>query len=74
MLGGYVGATTLGVMLGGMRSPGLRQAAIRLGLLAGYAVISGLLGALLIGPALTSPEAQRAAQVVGTAAEGSLAS
>jgi hypothetical protein len=52
MLGGYVGATTVALMLGGMRSPGLRQAAIRLGLLAGYAVISGLLGALLIGPVM----------------------
>jgi len=52
MLGGYVGATALALVLGGMRSPGLRQAAIRLGLLAGYAVISGLLGALLIGPAM----------------------
>jgi hypothetical protein len=52
MLGGYLGATAVGVMLGGMRSPGLRQAAVRLGLLAGYAVISGLLGALLIGPVL----------------------
>ena len=52
MLGGYVGATAVGMMLGGMRPPGLRQAAIRLGLLAGYAVISGLLGALLIGPAM----------------------
>jgi hypothetical protein len=52
MLGGYAGATVLGVMLGGMRSPGLRQAGIRLGLLAGYAVISGLLGALLIGPVM----------------------
>jgi hypothetical protein len=52
MLGGYVGATAVALMLGGMRSPGLRQAAIRLGLLAGYAVISGLLGALLIGPAM----------------------
>jgi hypothetical protein len=52
MLGGYVGATALGIMLGGMRSPGLRQAAVRLGLLAGYAVISGLLGALLIGPVM----------------------
>ena len=45
-------ATPVGVMLGGMRSPGLRQAAIRLGRLAGYAVLSGLLGVLLIGPAL----------------------
>ena len=52
VLGGYAGATVLGVMLGGMRSPGLRQAGIRLGLLAGYAVISGLLGALLIGPVM----------------------
>ncbi|MGH3190712.1 MAG: hypothetical protein ACRDOL_26310, partial [Streptosporangiaceae bacterium] len=52
MLGGYVGATTVALMLGGTRSPGLRQAAIRLGLLAGYAVISGLLGALLIGPVM----------------------
>jgi hypothetical protein len=52
MLGGYVGATTLGLMLGGVRSPSLRNAATRLGLLAGYAAISGFLGALLIGPAL----------------------
>jgi len=52
MLGGYVGATALALVLGGMRSPGLRQAAIRLGLLAGYAVISGLLGVLLIGPVM----------------------
>lgn len=52
MLGGYVGATALAIVLGGMRSPGLRQAAIRLGLMAGYAVISGLLGALLIGPVM----------------------
>jgi hypothetical protein len=52
MLGGYVTATAVGVMLGGMRSPGPRQAAIRLGLLAGYAVLSGLLGVLLIGPAM----------------------
>ncbi|HUN30449.1 MAG TPA: hypothetical protein VMU95_00400 [Trebonia sp.] len=50
MLGGYVGATALAMVTGGMRSPGLRQAAVRLGLLAGYAVVSGLLGALLIGP------------------------
>jgi len=52
MLGGYVGATTVALVQGGMRSPGPRQAAIRLGLLAGYAVISGLLGALLIGPVM----------------------
>ena len=35
-----------------MRGPGLRSTAIRLALLAGYAVISGLLGALLIGPVM----------------------
>src|SRR5499427_917450 len=52
MLGGHMAATPVGVMLGGMRSPGLRQAAIRLGRLAGYAVLSGLLGVLLLGPAL----------------------
>ncbi len=52
MLGGYVGATTLGAVMGGMRSAGLRQAAIRLSLLAGYAVASGLLGVLTVGPAL----------------------
>jgi hypothetical protein len=51
MLGGYVGASALGIMLGGMRGPGPRQAAVRLALLAGYAVSSGLLGALLTGPA-----------------------
>ena len=52
MLGGYVGATVLGLMLGGMRSTSIRQAAQRLTLLAGYAVASGLLGALLVGPVM----------------------
>ena len=52
MLGGYIGATTLGVMLGGVRPSGLRDAAARLGLLGGYAVISGFLGAWLIGPVM----------------------
>jgi hypothetical protein len=52
MLGGYVGATAVALVLGGIRPPGLRQAAIRLGLLAGYAIISGLLGVLLIGPVM----------------------
>lgn len=52
MLGGYVGATALGAVMGGMRSSGVRQAAIRLGLLAGYAGVSGLLGVLVIGPAM----------------------
>ena len=52
VLGGYVGATVLAVLLGGPRSPSLRNALLRLGLLAAYAAISGLLGALLIGPAL----------------------
>jgi hypothetical protein len=52
MLGGYVGATLLALMLGGPRSSNLRNALLRLGLVAAYAAISGLLGALLIGPAL----------------------
>ena len=52
MLGGYAGATVLAVMPGGPRSPSLRTALARLGLLAAYAAMSGLLGALLIGPAL----------------------
>jgi hypothetical protein len=52
MLGGYVGATTLGFLLGGVRIPSLRNAVTRLALLAGYAAISGFLGALLIGPAM----------------------
>jgi hypothetical protein len=52
MLGGYVGATVLGFTLGGMRSSGVRHALLRLSVLAVYAVCSGLLGALLIGPAL----------------------
>jgi hypothetical protein len=52
MLGGYVGATALGLMLGGFRSPSLRDAATRLALLAGYAAISGFLGVLLVGPAM----------------------
>jgi hypothetical protein len=52
VLGGYVGATVLGLTTGGMRSRSVRQAAARLGLLGGYAVASGLAGALLFGPAL----------------------
>jgi len=52
VLGGYVGATVLGLASGGMRSASLRQAAGRLGWLAGYAAASGFAGALLFGPAL----------------------
>jgi hypothetical protein len=52
MLGGYVGATVLSFMIGGMRSGSLSHALLRLGLLAGYAVCSGLLGTLLIGPVM----------------------
>jgi hypothetical protein len=52
VLGGYVGATVIGVVFGGVRSPSLRQVAIRLALLAGYAAVSGLLGVLLFGPAM----------------------
>jgi hypothetical protein len=52
VLGGYVGATVLGLTTGGMRSRSVREAAARLGLLGGYAVASGLAGALLFGPVL----------------------
>jgi len=52
VLGGYVGATVLALAGGGMRSRDPRQAAGRLGWLAGYAVASGFAGALLFGPAL----------------------
>jgi hypothetical protein len=52
VLGGYVGATVLALASGGMRSRSLRQAAGRLGWLAGYAAASGFAGALLFGPAL----------------------
>ena len=52
ILGGYAGATVLGVTFGGVRSPSLRQVALRLALLAGYAVVSGLLGALVFGPVM----------------------
>jgi hypothetical protein len=50
VLGGYIGATALGMMMGGVHCTSLRQTALRLGLLAGYAVLSGLAGALLFGP------------------------
>jgi hypothetical protein len=52
VLGGYVGATVLGMTTGGMRVRSVRRAAARLGVLGGYAVASGLAGALLFGPAL----------------------
>jgi hypothetical protein len=52
ILGGYVGATVLGLMLGGTRSKSIRQAAQRLVMLAGYAAASGLVGALLVGPVM----------------------
>jgi hypothetical protein len=52
MLGGYVGATVLSVMMGGPRCSRLREVALRLALLAGYAAASGVLGALIIGPGL----------------------
>jgi hypothetical protein len=52
VLGGYVGATLLGLMTGGVRCRSPRQATGRLGLMAGYAVASGFAGALLFGPAL----------------------
>jgi hypothetical protein len=52
VLGGYAGATVLGMTTGGVRSRRVRQAATRLGALAGYAVVSGAAGALIFGPAL----------------------
>jgi hypothetical protein len=52
VLGGYIGATVLGLISGGVRCPKLRQAAGRLGLILGYAAVSGFAGALLFGPAL----------------------
>ena len=51
MLGGYVGATVLSLMMGGPRSSRLREVILRLAMLAGYAA-SGLLGAAIIGPGL----------------------
>jgi hypothetical protein len=52
VLGGYVGATMLGILAGGVRGPSKRHAAARLALIAGYAVASGFAGALLFGPGL----------------------
>jgi hypothetical protein len=52
VLGGYLGATVLGLSLGGVRSPRPRHALWRLGLLTGYAMASGAVGALLFGPGL----------------------
>jgi hypothetical protein len=51
VIGGYAGATVLAAMRG-PRSSSLRKALLRLVLLAAYAAVSGVLGALLIGPAL----------------------
>jgi hypothetical protein len=52
MLGGYVGATALSLMMGGPRSSRLREVILRVALLAGYATASGFLGAAIIGPGL----------------------
>lgn len=52
MLGGYVGATALSLMMGGPRSSRLREVILRLAMLAGYAAVSGLLSAAIIGPGL----------------------
>jgi hypothetical protein len=52
MLGGYVGATALSLMMGGPRASRLREVILRLAILAGYAVASGLLGVAVIGPGL----------------------
>ena len=52
MLGGYVGATVLSLMMGGPRSSRLREVILRVALLAGYAAASGFPGAAIIGPGL----------------------
>ena len=52
MLGGYVGATALSLMMGGPRSSRLREVILRVAMLAGYATASGFLGAVIIGPGL----------------------
>jgi hypothetical protein len=52
MLGGYVGATVLSMMMGGPRSSRLREVILRLAMLAWYAVASGFLGTAIIGPGL----------------------
>jgi hypothetical protein len=52
MLGGYVGATALSLMMGGPRSSRLREVILRVAMLAGYATASGLLGAVIIDPGL----------------------
>jgi hypothetical protein len=50
-VGGYLCAAILAISYGA-RPANLRRAVIRLGTLAGYAVASGLLGALVVGPIL----------------------
>lgn len=52
VLGGYLGATVLGLMTGGVRSRSLRLSTLRIGLIAGYAAASGVAGAALFGPGL----------------------
>lgn len=51
LVGGYLAAALLG-MARGSRPAGGRQAALRLAALAGYAAVSGLGGALIVGPLL----------------------
>jgi len=50
-VGGYLLASILGMSFGS-RPANLRRATIRLGCIAVYGVVSGLLGALLVGPVL----------------------
>lgn len=47
LVGGYIGATVLGLARGGSAS-GARDALLRLAALAGYAIASGLLGVLVV--------------------------
>ncbi|HZG04719.1 MAG TPA: DUF3533 domain-containing protein [Streptomyces sp.] len=55
MVGGYLAAAILGVA-GGARPANLHRTAIRLGVLAAYAVVSGLGGAIIADPVLGALE------------------
>jgi hypothetical protein len=71
VIGGYGGATVLAVMRG-PRSPSLRKALLRLVLLVTHAAVSGVLGALLIGPALGVVSGYNAASTHGVRDEAAV--
>jgi len=60
MVGGYLAATILG-MAGGARPANVHRTVIRLGSLALYAIVSGLGGAIIVGPLLGALEGHFAA-------------